>query len=193
MKNKSKNAKTAIILWIIAGIAALCGIYMLTVNAKDSIFYFVACVILGAVGVGFYLADKKQAAPEFREEQPQPQSIQEPPAEEESPYEFLKTKIAGVTFSDGHKQRQTILRRLYWKDEPFDKNEAELELQREEFEGEPAFAVIINGRKAGYVPKENVQYIVDNYSRCDGIVNIRAYHGKNDIYGAEITIRFRRP
>ena len=147
-------------------------------------------MILGAVGAGFYFFNKKKAVPEARKEQPQ--SIQEPPAEEESPYEFLKTKLAGVTFSDGHKQRQTILRSLYWKDDPFDKNEVKLELQREEFEGEPAFAVIINGRKAGYVPKENVHFLDDNFSRCDGIVNVKAYRGKNDIYGAEITIRFRR-
>ena len=67
----------------------------------------------------------------------------------ESPYEFITTKIAGVTFKDGRKSRQTILRRLYWKDEPFDENAAEVTLDRGEYEGKPAFAVLLNDEKAG--------------------------------------------
>lgn len=114
-------------------------------------------------------------------------------AQQDSSYEFLRTKIAGVTFKDGRKSRQTIIRRLYWKDEPFDKNEAEVVLERGEYEGKPAFAVILNGQKAGYVPAEHVQFIEENFARCDGVTHIEAYCGANDIYGAEIIIRFRKP
>lgn len=110
----------------------------------------------------------------------------------ELPYEFLKMKVAGVTFKDGRQCRQTMIRRLYWKDEPFDKNEAEVTLQREEYEGKPAFAVLLNDRKIGYVPAEYAQYISDNLDRCDGVTHIEAYSGKDDIYGAEIIIRFRK-
>lgn len=112
--------------------------------------------------------------------------------EPELPYEFLKTKVAGVTFKDGRQSRQTMIRRLYWKDEPFDKNEAEVTLQREEYDGKPAFAVLLNDRKIGYVPAEHSLYISDNLDRCDGVTHIEAYRGKEDIYGAEIVIRFRK-
>lgn len=48
------------------------------------------------------------------------------------------------------------------------------------------------GEKAGYVPAEHVQFIEDNFERCDGVTHIEAYCGANDIYGAEIIIRFRK-
>ena len=115
-----------------------------------------------------------------------------PAPADDSPYEFIRTKIAGVTFKDGRKSRQTILRRLYWKDEPFNKNAAEVTLERGEYEGKPAFAVMLNGEKAGYVPAERAQFVEDNFDRCDGVTHIEAYCGKNDIYGAEIIIRFRK-
>jgi hypothetical protein len=110
----------------------------------------------------------------------------------EEKYEFLKTKIAGVTFKDGRKSRQTVLRRLHWKDAPFDTTEAEVVLERGEYEGKPAFAVLLNGEKAGYVPAEHAQFLEDNFDRCDGVTHIETYCGTNDIYGAEITIRFRK-
>lgn len=110
---------------------------------------------------------------------------------QENPYEFINTKIVGVTFKNGRKSRQTILRRLHWKDEPFDKNEAEVILDREEFEGKPAYAVLLNGEKAGYIPAELAQYIADNSKRCDGVTHIETYC-THDIYGAEIIIRFRK-
>lgn len=84
------------------------------------------------------------------------------------------------------------MRRLYWKDEPFDENAAEVTLDRGEYEGKPAFAVLLNDEKAGYVPAEYSQFLEDNFDRCDGVTHISAYHGASDIYGAEITIRFRK-
>lgn len=108
------------------------------------------------------------------------------------PYEFLKTKIAGVTFKNGRKSRQSMLRRLYWKDAPFGKNSAEVALDRGEYEGKPAFAVVLNGEVVGYVPAEHADFLEANFDRCDGVTRIEAYCGQDDIYGAEITIRFRK-
>lgn len=117
---------------------------------------------------------------------------EEPAPAPELPYEFLKMKVAGVTFKDGRQSRQTMIRRLYWKDAPFDENEAEVTLQREEFEGKPAFAVLLNDRKIGYIPAEHAQFVADNFERCDGVTHIEASCGKDDVYGAEIIIRFRK-
>ena len=175
--------KSSVVLFIFSGLFLICSFTFL----PDGIGEFV-CGVLIAAALAFF-GYRQQKKPK---DAPAGSPTTETEAAPEIPYEFIKTKIAGVTFKDGRKSRQTILRRLYWKDEPFDKEEAEVILDREEFEGKPAFAVLLNGEKAGYVPAEHVQFIIDNFVRCDGVVNIKAYCGKEDIYGAEITIRFRK-
>lgn len=115
------------------------------------------------------------------------------PASEVKPaFEFHSVKVAGVTFKNGRRSRQTILRKIHFKDEPFDKGTMELTLQREEWEGKPAFGVYVNGDQIGNIPAEYVSYVNDNFSRLDGIVNIEVYGGgEGRNYGAEITLRFR--
>ena len=197
--------KKPIILWIAAGVFLFCSVPFF---GQGSIIEGVCGIaIAAALGVFGYVTMKRTQAAELakkdteNEEAPVALNDEIAPSEcsgnleaqQDSSYEFLRTKIAGVTFKDGRKSRQTIIRRLYWKDEPFDKNEAEVVLERGEYEGKPAFAVILNGQKAGYVPAEHVQFIEENFARCDGVTHIEAYCGANDIYGAEIIIRFRKP
>ena len=197
--------KKPIILWIVAALFLFCCVPFF---GQGSIIEGVCGIaIAAALGVFGYVTMKRTQAAELakkdteNEEAPVALNDEIAPSEcsgnleaqQDSSYEFLRTKIAGVTFKDGRKSRQTIIRRLYWKDEPFDKNEAEVVLERGEYEGKPAFAVILNGQKAGYVPAEHVQFIEENFARCDGVTHIEAYCGANDIYGAEIIIRFRKP
>ena len=197
--------KKPIILWIVAALFLFCSVPFF---GQGSIIEGVCGIaIAAALGVFGYVTMKRTQAAELakkdteNEEAPVALNDEIAPSEcsgnleaqQDSSYEFLRTKIAGVTFKDGRKSRQTIIRRLYWKDEPFDKNEAEVVLERGEYEGKPAFAVILNGQKAGYVPAEHVQFIEENFARCDGVTHIEAYCGANDIDGAEIIIRFRKP
>lgn len=197
--------KKPIILWIVAALFLFCSVPFF---GQGSIIEGVCGIaIAAALGVFGYVTMKRTQAAELakkdteNEEAPVALNDEIAPSEcsgnleaqQDSSYEFLRTKIAGVTFKDGRKSCQTIIRRLYWKDEPFDKNEAEVVLERGEYEGKPAFAVILNGQKAGYVPAEHVQFIEENFARCDGVTHIEAYCGANDIYGAEIIIRFRKP
>lgn len=172
--------KSVIALWIAAALFLACSFTFL----PDGIGEFICGVVIAAVlaFLGYRQHKKPKEAP----------TASSPAPADDSPYEFIRTKIAGVTFKDGRKIRQTILRRLYWKDEPFDKNAAEVTLERVEYEGKPAFAVMLNGEKAGYVPAEHAQFVEDNFDRCDGVTHIEAYCGKDDIYGAEIIIRFRK-
>ena len=197
--------KSSIALYAAAVLFLVCSFTFL----PDKIAEFVSGVAIAAVLAFFGYRQQKKPAAAKEEEAPVPAAAPDPApapvvkpepaaakeenaAPPESPYEFLTTKIAGVTFKDGRKNRQTILRRLYWKDEPFDKNAAEVTLDRGEYEGKPAFAVLLNDEKAGYVPAEYSQFLEDNFDRCDGVTHISAYHGASDIYGAEITIRFRK-
>lgn len=192
LKGDFTMKKSAIAFFVAAALFLICSFTFL----PDGIAEFVSGVVVAAVLAFLGYRQQKKGAPA-----PKAAPIKAPAAsaavkeaapQSEMPYEFLKTKIAGVTFKDGRKSRQTILRRLYWKDDPFDKEEAEVILERGEYEGKPVFAVMLNGEKAGYVPAEHAQFIEDNFDRCDGVTHIEAYSGANDIYGAEITIRFRK-
>lgn len=193
--------KSIIAMWIVAALFLVSACLMFAEgNIGAGVCGIVIAAALAFVGYSKNRKAKESAAttlPEREEacEQPNPArkaAALEEAREPEPPYEFLKMKVAGVTFKDGRQSRQTMIRRLYWKDDPFDKNEAEVTLQREEYEGKPAFTVLLNDRKIGYVPAEHAQYIADNFDLCDGVTHIEAYSGKNDIYGAEIVIRFRK-
>ena len=107
-------------------------------------------------------------------------------------YDYWKVKVAGVTFRNGRKSRQTILKKIFFRDEPFNKDECHsCTLRRGEYEGEPSFAVCVHDDIIGFIPKENVQYFYDNFYRCDGITAIRVFSG-HDIIGAGAIVRFRR-
>ena len=191
--------KPVIVMW---SVAALFLVSAFPMFAEGNVGAGVSGIVIAAALAAFGFVKNKKAkdsAPaastEKHVEAPAVRgaSVKSTPAvEPELPFEFLKMNIAGVTFKDGRKSRQTILRRLYWKDAPFDHDEAEVTLVREEWEGKPAFAVMLNGEKAGYVPAEHTQFNADNYERCDSVTHIEAHCGKEDIYGAEITIRFRK-
>jgi hypothetical protein len=179
--------KSSIALFVIAALFLICSFTFLPDKVGEFAIGVVSAAVLTFIG---YRQQKKPASGSnvSRDQSPKPSKVEM----SEEKYEFLKTKIAGVTFKDGRKSRQTVLRRLHWKDAPFDTTEAEVVLERGEYEGKPAFAVLLNGEKAGYVPAEHAQFLEDNFDRCDGVTHIETYCGTNDIYGAEITIRFRK-
>lgn len=132
-----------------------------------------------------------------RNNKPKPASasIQMPVVQpKKSKYEFLNIKVAGVTFKNGRKSRQTILRKIKFRDPPFE-HEADIDIRKYEFEGEPAIGIFVNSEQIGNVPKNQVQYLLDNWSRTDSITAINIYGGgKTELgesrnYGAEVTIR----
>ena len=76
-------------------------------------------------------------------------------------YDYWKVKVAGVTFKNGRKSRQTILKKIFFRDEPFNKDECHsCTLRRGEYEGEPSFAVCVHDDIIGFIPKEKVQYFI---------------------------------
>lgn len=107
-------------------------------------------------------------------------------------YDYWKVTVTGVTFKNGRKSRQTILKKIFFRDEPFNKDECHsCTLRRGEYEGEPSFAVCVHDDIIGFIPREKVQYFYDNFYRCDGITTIRVF-SEHDIIGARVVVRFRR-
>ena len=86
-------------------------------------------------------------------------------------YKEVEFKVAGVTFKNGRKTRQALLRAIKYHDPPFDQK-VEITFERYEYEGKLAIAVYANGEQLGNVPAELVeefdkkwtgQYLIESY------------------------------
>lgn len=200
--------KTALILWIVAALFVVSSVPLFAQgNAAAGVCGIVIAAILFIIGLR-----KKNAAPAPKQEAAaQPKAGARPAATtsaasstpagaevkpaiySQEGFDFLRTKVAGVTFKNGRRSRQTILRAIYFHDEPFDKGDMELTVDRGEWEGKPAFSICVNGEQIGSIPAEHTQFVADNFSRLDGITNIEVYGGgEGRNYGAEIILRFRK-
>ncbi len=198
--------RSTLILWIVAALLLVSSVPLFTQgNVAAGVCGVVIAAILFVIGLR-----KKQAPPAPKEEVAPPKQAPAKPKSEGKPatssvpvdkpalysqegFDFLRTKVAGVTFKNGRKSRQTILRAIHFHDEPFDKGDMELMIERGEWEGKPAFGVFINGEQIGNIPAEHTQFVSDNLSRLDGITHIEVYGGGDGRnYGAEITLRFRK-
>ena len=86
-------------------------------------------------------------------------------------YKEIEVKVAGVTFSnDDGTKRQSIIRKIKFKDKPFETTE--ITFSRYDYEGELAISVLANGVQIGNVPKEQIdefdkkwtgQYLIERY------------------------------
>lgn len=68
-------------------------------------------------------------------------------------YKEIEFKVAGVTFKNGRKTRQALIRAIKFKDPPYDK-EVVITLERYDFEGRLAIGVYANGEQLGNVPAD---------------------------------------
>lgn len=111
----------------------------------------------------------------------------------ESPYEFFSFKVAGVTFKNGRKSRQAILRAFKWGDEEIER----VDLEDYEYKGSPAVYVKINGQIVGNVPANLVgkylemekTHIRDNIS-CNVYGGSKLDDGSRTSYGCEVWVRY---
>lgn len=116
----------------------------------------------------------------------------------ENNYEYIKFNVAGVTFKNGSQSRQTLLRKIKFRDPPFDTNNNYIELSTYEYEGEDAIAVNVNNLQIGNVPKDNVKYLIDNWDRIDRPTALDIIGGGTDSegnklnYGATLYIRLNK-
>lgn len=118
-------------------------------------------------------------------------------------YTFVPIRVAGVTHKNGRRSRQTILRQIYWKDEPYEKLEDEncIDLVATEYDGEPAVEVWVHSKKAremiGYVPKKEAAFVAGRIEDLDTVFDFtvsgggKTPDGEAVPYGAGLTIRLR--
>lgn len=94
-----------------------------------------------------------------------------------------KVRVAGVTHKNGRRSRQTILRQLFWKDDPYqrvNKNKC-IDLVATTFNGEPAVEVWIHHKQSreqlGYIPKDMALFFHQNLYRLNLCENFEVYGG----------------
>jgi hypothetical protein len=123
--------------------------------------------------------DRLKEAKEFEEKQKQIRQK----------YHHLTFNVAGVTFKNGRKTRQAILRKIKFEDEPFCKIES-VEFEPYEFDGEQAYYIKVNGETIGNVPRKNIEEFEKYQCRNMTITLLEVSGGQDFPYGCTITLKF---
>ena len=112
--------------------------------------------------------------------------------EETACYQHLTFKVVGVTFKNGRRSRQTILRQIRFQDPPYDET-PEIWLQQYEYEGEPAFSVWANDEQVGNIGRGDIPQLLGLWDQYDAVTDFSVYGGgEGRSYGMEITVRFKK-
>ncbi|WP_394234072.1 hypothetical protein [Niallia oryzisoli] len=101
--------------------------------------------------------------------------------------------MAGVTFKNGRKTRQAILRALKWGDEVMES----VNFETYEYEGKPAVYVKLNNQVVGNVPANKVSEFLELESAhhrenitADIYGGNKLDDGSRSSYGCKITVRY---
>ena len=106
-------------------------------------------------------------------------------------YDYTRVfRVAGVTFKNGRRSRQTILRALKFRDPPYE-NSVSIAVEKEDYEGEDAVGIYVNKEKVGFISKADLPWVMERWDKCIGAVDYSVYGGFDHSFGMEVTIGFR--
>lgn len=99
--------------------------------------------------------------------------------------------VAGVTFKNGRRSRQTILRQIRFRDPPYSKT-PEFRLVRYLFEGEDAVAVYANDEIVGFIGKYDLPQVLEQWEDYYEVSDYEVIGGGQDrSYGLVIRVCFK--
>lgn len=101
----------------------------------------------------------------------------------------IEFKVAGVTFKNGRKTRQAILRAMKWQDPPYDK--VEITLKKTTFDGKPAIEVWANQEQIGFVPKDVVPDMMAAWQNEYMVTGWGIVGGDDVSYGCRVKVMIR--
>ncbi len=110
--------------------------------------------------------------------------------------EIVSVRVAGVTYKNGRRTRQAILRAIKWGDAPYD-GDVDITIKKTTFEGSDAFEVWANEEMIGYVPKNQVPFFSKNWNRYYRSIGLEVSgggqtdDGEQVNYGAQFSAQFR--
>lgn len=129
------------------------------------------------------------------------QAAQRPAAPAASDSGSVTFRVAGTSYdNEDGESRQEILRHLKFGDAPWADGPEDLtaELEETEYNGETAFAVMVNGYQVGNVPRANIRQVItarEHVATCY-VSSVRILGGGTDSdgkqlnYGCEITLEY---
>ena len=129
------------------------------------------------------------------EQNKEPEVVEEEPKEEQKKeFYFFTFKVAGVTFKNGRKTRQAILRSFKYGDEEMET----VDLEQYIYEGRDAVYVKINDQIVGNIPSDRVAEFMDLRSKypyevtiCDIYGGHKLDDGSRANFGCEVVVRFK--
>ena len=176
---KLDGFKIFLIVWaVLVLVAALAissdaGLYILLAGAA-------VCLIRWALKKDKQIAEKRKAKQKTREQKPvQAERSAPQPAQTRVKVEYMGPKpvdtiqrmnerVAGVTYSNGRRQRQTILREIYWHDKAY-AGKVVLTLKVGEYEGKQTVEVWANEEMIGYIPAAQKDYFLEHWHQLAGL------------------------
>ena len=112
-----------------------------------------------------------------------------------SPYEHITFKVKGVTFdNEDGKSRQDIIKSMEKKLREFEDGVISLmSIEKHEYEGKPAFAILANGMQIGNVPADLAEYLDGIYNNFVAFTVVNYLGGgRGESYGVQVTLRFNK-
>ena len=106
-------------------------------------------------------------------------------------YDYSKVfRVVGVTFKNGRKSRQTILRHMKFKDPPYNREEIDITLEPYKFEDEDAVGVYVEGEQVGNISRNDLPWLLEHWNDYKCISEF-AISGSSELnYGLEIRACF---
>lgn len=98
-------------------------------------------------------------------------------------------RVVGVTFKNGRKSRQTILRKIRFGDPPYDN--VEFELRRHIFNNEDAVGVFANEDQVGNISRSDLPWLLDHWEEYYCVAEYDVCGGRGYYYGLDIRVGFR--
>ncbi len=103
---------------------------------------------------------------------------------------LLTFSVAGVTFKNGRKSRQAILRKIKFHDEPFESIKS-FDIEKYDYEGENAYSILVNSEQIGNIPKSNIAEYEQYCNYPVSVTDLSITGGGDNInYGCNITLKF---
>ena len=180
---KKPLKKATIVLWILGGLMLIGAIASIGKDASSVIVGIVGGIVLGLIG--FLISRKKE---ETEDAAPVVERA-------EQPYASRKYRVAGVTFTTGKNgdvNRQDILRRIFYKEPPYDRYS--IVPRKYTYNGEPAIGLYVNGNQfeqIGNVPAEFVQELLPILNKVEKTVLEVYGGGSGRNFGASVFFFFK--
>lgn len=204
MKKKTSKGKAP---YICAFFSVIFALGALQAESWDSRLIGTAAAVGLAIPLGkkVYASVHKKKAAATKSVCPAPAVVKEEP--KIPPYCFIRFRAKGTSYTnDEGEDRQFLLRKMKFRDEPFDGDSWDVELKPYDYTDEdtgetsPAIKILVNGHDVGRVPRESVAEVMEAMGKPGCMVSAvdvlgggKKENGERLHYGFQVVVRYNNP